>query len=229
MDKELIIFGAGGALGKGVTSSLTKKDYSKIYLFDSKPADISQNNNIQYYISNDLSSEENVINAFNNIKPSKDKLYFLISTVGGFSGGKYIWETDQKEWDRMFSQNLSTSFLIAKHFANLIKQSAGGSIIFISAFTALYPEKLKASYGASKAALIHLVKTLALEGEEIHMTANAIAPFIIDTPLNREWIKEDYNKLIKPEEIGELIYGIFCNFNFVTGNIIQLSNRFQIE
>lgn len=229
MDKELIIFGAGGALGKGITSTLTKKDFTKIFLFDSKPLDISDNNNVQCHLSKDLTSEENVQYALNNIKPSKDKTFFLISTIGGYSGGKYIWETDKKEWDQMFNQNLNTSFLIAKHFSNLIKQSAGGSIIYISAFTALYPEKRKASYGASKAALVHLVKTLALEGEEIRMTANAIAPFIIDTPANREWIQGNYNSLIKPEEIGELIYGIFCNFNFVTGNILQLSNRFQIE
>lgn len=228
MDKELIIFGAGGALGKGVTNILTKKDFSKIYLFDSKPLDISDNN-VQCYLSRDLTSEENVINALNNINPSKEKTFFLVSTIGGYSGGKYIWETDQKEWDKMFNQNLSTSFLIAKHFSNLVKQSAGGSIIYISALTALYPEKRKSSYGASKAALVHLVKTLALESEEIRMTANAIAPFIIDTPSNREWLKVNYNGLIKPEEIGELIYGIFCNFNFVSGNIIQLSNRFQIE
>ncbi len=229
MDKELIIFGAGGALGKGISATLAKKDFTKIFLFDSKPLDISDKNHIHCFLSSDLTSEENVLNAFNIIKPSKDKTFFLVSTIGGYSGGKYIWETDLMEWDKMFNQNLKTSFLIAKHFSNLIKQSAGGSIIYISAFTALYPEKYKASYGASKAALVHLVKTLALEGEEIRMTANAIAPFIIDTPLNREWINGNYDSLIKPEEIGELINGIFCNFNFVTGNIIQLSNRFQIE
>ncbi len=229
MDKVLLIFGAGGAVGKGVSSTLAKKDFAKIFLFDSKPLDIPDKNNIQCFLSRDLTSEDNVINAFNKIQPSKNKIFFLISTIGGYSGGKFIWETDLTEWDKMFNQNLKTSFLIAKHFSNLVKQSAGGSIFYISAFTALYPEKRKATYGASKAALVHLVKTIALEGQEIHMTANAIAPFIIDTPSNREWIKGNYNNLIKPEEIGELIYGIFCNFNFVTGNIIQLSNRFQIE
>ena len=229
MNKELIIFGAGGMLGQGISKSLAQKDFDKIILFDSKPIAISDKNKIQCFLNKDLTSEKNVKDAFNKIKPSKNKTFFLVSTIGGYSGGKFIWDTDITEWDKMFNLNLKISFIIAKHFSELVKQSAGGSIIYISAFTALYPEIRKASYGASKAALVHLVKTLALEGVDINLTANGIAPFIIDTPANRQWIKGNYNNLIKPEEIGELIYGIFCNFNFVSGNIIQLSNRFQIE
>jgi FlaA1/EpsC-like NDP-sugar epimerase len=40
MQKHLLIFGSNGALGKGVTEVLIKKDYERIYLFDSKPNEI---------------------------------------------------------------------------------------------------------------------------------------------------------------------------------------------
>ncbi|MHB1686003.1 MAG: SDR family NAD(P)-dependent oxidoreductase [Ignavibacteriaceae bacterium] len=229
MKKELLIFGSGGALGKGISDTLIKKDYDKVYLFDFKPDISIQNKKVEAILVNDLTHEENVVEAFNAVKPGKDKILFLYSTVGGYFGGKNIWETEVADWDKMFNMNLKTSFLIAKHFSKIVKESAAGSIFFTAAFTGLNPEVKKAAYGVSKGALIHIVKTLALEGKEIKLTANAIAPLIIDTPANREWMKGGYDSWIKPEEIGELIHGIFSNFNFVTGNIIQLTERFVIE
>ncbi len=229
MKKNLLIFGSNGALGKGVTESLIKKDYDKVYLFDShfeKNTAGEKSNNI---IVNDLSEEVNVVEAFKNIPASKDELFFLYTTVGGFSGGKSLWEIEVSEWDKMINMNLKTGFLIAKYFAGLVKNSAGGSICFTAAFTGLNPEINKSAYGVSKSGLIHLTKSLALEGEKIKLSVNAIAPYIIDTPSNRKWMKDsDFSKWIKPVEIGELVYNLFSSFYFITGNIILLTKRFNI-
>ncbi|MHB8580930.1 MAG: SDR family NAD(P)-dependent oxidoreductase [Ignavibacteriaceae bacterium] len=229
MRKELLIFGASGALGKGASDVLVQKDYDKIFLFDSKAELNNKNDKVETVIVKDLTLEANVADAFKSVKPGKDKIFFLFNTIGGYFGGKNIWETEVKDFERMFNMNLMTSFLIAKHFSLLVKNSAAGSILFTAAFTGINPEAKKASYGASKASLIHLVKSLALEGKEIKLTANAIAPLVIDTPANREWINGNYDSFVKPAEIGELVHGIFNNFNFVTGNIIQLTERFSVE
>ncbi len=88
----------------------------------------------------------------------------------------------------------------------------------------------KAVYGLSKAGLIHLVKTLAEEGKEINLSSNAIAPFIIDTPSNREWMPDaDFTKWMKPTEIGEFVESIFQNYNMISGNIFQLKHRFDSD
>lgn len=230
MKKELLIFGANGALGKGITEVLTKKDFDKVYLFDFSMNEIPVTENVEKVIVKDLSEEKNVSDAFSKITPSKEKYFFLYSTVGGFAGGNYIWDTDVKEFDKMIGMNLKSGFLIAKQFARLVKESSAGSICFTAAFTGVNPEKKKAAYGSAKAALIHLVKSLALEGEEIKLTVNALAPYIIDTPANREWMKDaDYEKWMKPGEIGELVYSIFSHFHYVTGNVINLTHRFDIK
>jgi NAD(P)-dependent dehydrogenase (short-subunit alcohol dehydrogenase family) len=236
MKKELLIFGANGALGKGVTESLIKKDFDKIFLYDFKLIDLPDNEKIEKFSINDLSIEKNVEDAFSKITPSKDKVFFLFSTVGGFAGGNNIWETNAEELDKMFNMNFKSNFLIAKYFAKLVKESAGGSICFTAAYTGVNPEKKKSAYGSAKAALIHLVKTLSLEGKEINLTANAIAPYIIDTPANRKWMtvptmsgdNADYEKWTKPHEIGELVYSVFNHFNFISGNVINLIHRFKI-
>jgi len=229
MKNKLLIFGSSGALGNGVTEVFLKKNYDEIYLFDFKHKEISYDK-INRIIVNDLSEEKNVKEAFSFVKPDKDSVYYLFSTVGGFFGGKKIWETEVGYFDRMISMNLKTNFLIAKYFSILVRNSHSGSICLTSAYTGLFEEEGKAVYGASKAALIHLVKTLAEEGKEIKLSANAIAPFIIDTPSNREWMtNSDYEKWIKPAEIGEFVNSIFQNYNLVSGNIFKLKYRFNRE
>jgi NAD(P)-dependent dehydrogenase (short-subunit alcohol dehydrogenase family) len=227
MKQKLLIFGSSGALGNGVTDVFLKKNYDEIYLFDFKHKELSSDK-IFRIIVNDLSEEKNVREAFSHVKPDKDSVYYLFSTVGGFIGGKKIWETEVGYFDRMISMNLKTNFLIAKYFSILVQNSHSGSICLTSAYTGLFEEEGKAVYGASKAALIHFVKTLAEEGEEIKLSANAIAPFIIDTPSNREWMPtSDYEKWINPAEIGEFVDSIFKNYNLISGNIFQLKYRFN--
>jgi len=229
MKHKLLIFGSTGALGNGVTEVFLKKNYDEIYLFDFKHKELSSDKIIRIIV-NDLSEEKNVKEAFSHIKPNKDSAYYLFSTVGGYFGGKKIWETEVGYFDRMINMNLKTNFLIAKYFSILIQNSHSGSICLTSAYTGLFEEEGKAVYGASKAALVHLVKTLAEEGKEIKLSANAIAPFIIDTPSNREWMtNSDYEKWIKPAEIGEFVNSIFQNYNLVSGNIFQLKYRFNRE
>jgi NAD(P)-dependent dehydrogenase (short-subunit alcohol dehydrogenase family) len=229
MKKALLIFGANGALGRGVTNILINKRYDDIYLFDFDFKNIAiSNENIRLIYTKDLTKEENIAEAFKHVVPSKGKVFYLFSTIGGFSGGKAVWETTQDELEKMIDMNLKSSFLLSKYFSKLVSESFSGSICFTTAFTGLHAEGKKAAYGISKAALIHLVKSLALEGRDIKMSVNAIAPYIIDTQANREWMKDiDIESIMKPDEIGELIYSIFSNYHFLTGNIIELTHRFK--
>ncbi|MDP2365534.1 MAG: SDR family NAD(P)-dependent oxidoreductase [Ignavibacteria bacterium] len=228
MDKKLIIFGANGALGKGVTNTLLSKDFDEVYLFASKFDEKYSDSKIKLFVVKDLSIEKNVMASLYDLKTDKNTQLLLYSTIGGFYGGTSVWETEEIDFDRMINMNLKTNFLIAKQFSLLIKKSYGGSICFTSAYTANHPEALKFAYGVSKSALNYLVKTLSLEGSDINLSVNAIAPFIIDTPANREWMKNaNYSSWMKPEEIGELIYSLFQHYNFMSGNIIELKKRFN--
>lgn len=229
MEKRLLIFGSEGALGKGVTKTLLQKDYDEVFLFDFKFDSVSKNKDIKQIVIKDLSIEKNVEEAFNNLESNKNSAYFLFSTIGGFYGGKSVWETEENDFDKMFNMNLKTNFFIAKKFSDLVRTSNSGSMCFTSAYTSIKSESLKFAYGASKSALNHLIKTLALEGQKIKLSVNGIAPFIIDTLANRDWMREsDYSAWMKPEEIGELIHSLFNNYNYISGNIVELKERFDI-
>lgn len=230
MKREVLVFGANGALGKGVTAAMKKKNYDNIYLFDFNIEEKNAGDKTVNISIKDLAVEKNVADAFSNVKPSRQKLFFLYSTVGGFAGGKNIMDTEEGEWNRMMDMNLKANFYLAKYFSRLVEKSAGGSICFTAAETGVNAEAQKGPYGISKSALIHLVKTLSLEGKAINLSANAIAPYIIDTPANRDWMKDsDYTEWIKPEEIGSFAHSLFENFNFVSGNILRLTSRFNVR
>lgn len=226
MKKYLLIFGANGELGYGVTSVLIKKDFDDIYLFDFKFDEQFSDKKIHQIIISDLADEKNVQKAFQQINVDSSAEYFLFSTIGGFFGGKKIWETSQEELMKMFSMNLLTNFNLVKYFSQLITNSKGGAIIFTSAYTANHPEENKFAYGMSKSSLSYLVKSLAIEGESIKLSSMAIAPFILDTKSNRKWMSDsNFDKWIKPEEVGNLIYDLFNNYKINSGNIIELKIR----
>lgn len=211
-----------------VLSKLLSKPFKEIILFDRKFEETFSDERIKTYNIKDMSVENNVLAALHEVNTSDKTQLHLFSTIGGYYGGTSVWETEEQDFDRMININVKSNFFIAKHFVSLVKRSYSGSICFTSAFTSLQPEKLKFVYGASKSALNYLVQSLADEGKSINLSVNAIAPYIIDTPSNREWQKNaDYTTWIKSNEIGELVYSLIENHNFVSGNILRLKYRFN--
>ena len=225
MKKVLLLFGAGGALGKGVANIMINKNYDEKYFFDRSEIKYDEKN-VTVINTGDLTEEGEVKKAFEKINVIEDAQYFLFSTIGGFEGGNPVSETSYEEWNKMNDINLKTSFLIAKHFFKLCENTKGGSIIFTSAMTSSKPAKNKAAYGASKSGLNHLVKTLSLEGKNNDISVNAIAPLVLDTPENREWV-EDTSVMVNSSDIGELIDSIFNNRRILSGNIFDLPGTLE--
>lgn len=222
MKKIFLLFGSTGDLGKAAVEFFLSQDYDFYYFFARKEFTIAgSKTNYKVVTASDLTNEESVEKSFSEIKKDNDAEYFLFSAVGGYFGGKNILETSFEDWLKMQNMNLNSAFLISKYFARLVNGTKGGSVCFTSAYSSLNPEKGKAAYVVSKNSLNYLVKSLALEGKEINLSANAVAPFIIDTLSNREWI-DDPKKMVSPEEICCVVQSTFDNYKKVTGNIIQL-------
>lgn len=220
--KNFLLFGTSGRLGKYAIKFFLKEQYDKFYFFTRNEFELkSKNKNYEMIIVNDLSKEENVVEAFSKIKVEKDSSYFLLNTIGAYYGGKPISQIEYSSWQQMLDINLNVSFLIAKHFSKLVAQAKSGSICFISAQSSFVPESTRAAYNISKNALNYLVKTLSLEGKEINLSANAVAPYVIESPENLEWMS-DKSLMVKPAEICKAVSSIFENKNVMSGNIIQL-------
>jgi 2-keto-3-deoxy-L-fuconate dehydrogenase len=100
----------------------------------------------------------------------------------GVSGGATVVDHTYPEWRRILSVNLDGAFL-ALRAAMRAMQGRGGTIVATASAAGLKPELGTAAYGASKAALIHLVKVAAKEGAASKIRVNAIAPGGVETPI----------------------------------------------
>lgn len=221
MEKILLIFGATGSLGAGVSEILITKDYSKIFLFGRNfNSDIVYPQHVKTINIGNLAEESNVIESFKHIPKKIGNSYFLYSTIGGFLSGPVI-DMDYGEWKKMFDSNVNIAFLLSKHFSKLASKFSGCSICFTSAASVFETEKNKSAYGASKLALNYLVETLALEGKEYNMSANIVAPSIIDTPENRKWVK-NIDQLTLPFTIAESVHKLFSEPEAYNGEVIKI-------
>ena len=109
------------------------------------------------------------------------KIDVLVHVMGGFAGGQPIHETDDATWDNMMNVNLRSAFHTLRAVIPVMRKAGRGRIIAIGSRAAVEPSANISAYNVSKAGLVALVKTAALENKEMGITANLILPGTINT------------------------------------------------
>lgn len=152
------------------------------------------------------------------------KLDILAHLVGGFAGGKRLDETDDATWQRMFDLNLTSAFYALRAVIPHMRRAKAGRIIAIGSRAAVDPGPTIAAYNASKAALVSLIRTVALENKDAGITANVILPGTMDTPANRQSDPHaDFSKWVQPATIANLIVWLASDqAKDVTGAVIPV-------
>ena len=133
------------------------------------------------------------------------KLDVVAHTVGGFAGGQSIADTDDAMFQRMFDLNLNCVFYILRAAVPLLRKTSG-RVIAIGSRAALEPGAGVGAYSASKAAMVSLIRTVAVENKDAGLTANVILPGTMDTPANRKAIPNaDISKWVQPASVAKLV------------------------
>ena len=155
------------------------------------------------------------------------KIDLLAHLVGGFAGGKTIAETDDATWQRMFDANLNSTFHILRAVIPEMRKAGAGRIIAIGSRAAEDPGPKVGAYSASKAALVSLIKTVALENKDAGITANVILPETMDTPTNRKDMPgSDISQWVQPASVASLILWLASDAGKdVTGAAIPVYGR----
>jgi NAD(P)-dependent dehydrogenase (short-subunit alcohol dehydrogenase family) len=129
----------------------------------------------------------------------------LIHVAGGFAYGGPIHETGDEIWQQMIDLNARAAFHILRAVIPQMRAQKAGRIVAIASRAGVEPAANIAAYAASKAALVSLVKTAALENCDLGITANAILPGTIDTEANRKSDPNaDRSKWVSPERLAAL-------------------------
>ena len=197
--------GANGGLGVSVTQSLLDSGATVVGVSRKiEPADFSHPS--FHATAVELSSGDAASKLVDQVVTKFGRIDVLAHLIGGFAGGKTIAEMDDATFETMLDVNVKSAFYVLRSVVPHMRGAGTGRIIAIGSRAAEEPGPGVGAYSASKAALVSLIRTVALENKDRGITANAILPGTIDTAANRKAMPgADIRTWVQPSSIASLI------------------------
>ncbi len=204
-EKIALITGANGGLGAHVTKAFLSSSFTVVGVSPSiRQSDFDHPNFVA--LPDQITSLEAAKKAVDIVIARYKNVDVLAHLVGGFAGGQTIAETDDATWQHMFDANLNSAFHVLRAVIPQMRKAGGGRIIAIGSRAAENPGPKVGAYSASKAALVSLIRTVALENKDAGITANVILPGTMDTAANRkEMPGADISEWVQPASVASSI------------------------
>ena len=200
-----LVTGANGGLGTYVTGSLLAAGATVVGIARSIAAGEAHNSRF-HPVSADLTDPEEVLSVVTRLAEQFHKIDILVHVMGGFAGGASVAQTDDATWRKMMDLNLNAAFYTFRSVVPVMREAGYGRIIAIGSRQAVQPAAGVGAYSASKAALLSLVQTVALENKDKNIRANVILPGTMDTPANRSAMpKANFERWVKPSHVADLV------------------------
>lgn len=149
-------------------------------------------------VTMDVTNRQSVAEAVAKVWSSAGPIDIVVNNSGVTATAPALEQTEE-QWDSVIDTNLKGAFLVATETSRAMRDAGrGGSIINIASILGLRQAGQVASYAVSKAGLVQLTKTLALELARYSIRVNALAPGYVETELNRDfWASAAGAALIK--------------------------------
>ncbi len=224
---QALITGGTGALGRVVTEEFVRQGMRVSVSVRPGSGTVSLSRDIRgsvNVIEADLSSEEDVSALFSRAREGDGEVSVLLNLAGGYVPGRPVAETEMQDWEQMLTVNLRTMFLSSREYLRQKDTSRYGRIISIASKQAVVPAGKSGAYAVSKGGVVVLTRVLAEELKGTEVTANAIAPGIIDTAPNRASMPDaDYTAWVRPESIARtILYLCSEDARAMNGNCIRM-------
>ncbi len=207
-DKVVMVTGSSGGIGKATAIAFAKEG-ADIYLHynNSESECIKVAKEIKgsggncYLVKADLTSMNDIKKMFTYVRQTTNWLDILVNNAGILKKS-YIKSMSEELWEEVMNTNLKSAFFCAKYaFPLLIK--AGGNIVNVASLSSLRPIIGESCYGAAKAGLVSLTRSMALEYGRFNVNVNAVSPGPVNTSM-REIRSVELEKLIKKIPLGRI-------------------------
>jgi NAD(P)-dependent dehydrogenase (short-subunit alcohol dehydrogenase family) len=190
----------------------------------------------------DVSTDEGVAATMQQVQRTKGTLYGLANVAGGAAGSTWMRATrvTRSDWRGLFNQNLETMFFMSQAIAaELRNKHLPGSIVSLSSISGMNSAPYHLAYGAAKAAIVAVTRTLAVELALDNIRVNAIAPGTTITPGAGAYIDEDperdrravaMGRRAQPEEqAGAVLFLLSELSSYITGQTILVDGVLNLK
>ena len=246
--KAALVTGAANGIGAAAAIALAKAGYDVAINYsrsDDQARDRSKPKPKKagaktILVKSDVSDDAGVRAMLKTVGDTFGRLDALVNNAGITHSAhpKDCEETGLEEWDRVFAVNVRGIFQVTRACIPLLKGRRSAAIVNTASIVGLRPGPQPHAYAATKAAVVSLTKTLALNlGPEIRV--NAVAPGWMEGDWMKRMLKDHYDDLmgrrakatplkrcVTADDVAETMLSLIESNHFVTGEIVIVDGGF---
>jgi NAD(P)-dependent dehydrogenase (short-subunit alcohol dehydrogenase family) len=190
----------------------------------------------------DISTDEGVAATMEQVRRTKGTLHGLVNVAGGAAGSTWMRATrvTRSDWRALFNQNLETMFFMSQAVAaELREKRLPGSIVSLSSISGMNTAPFHLAYGAAKAAIVAVTRTLAVELALDNIRVNAIAPGTTLTPGAGAYIDDNVERdrqaiamgrrAHADEQAGAILFFLSDLSSYITGQTILVDGGLNLK
>jgi NAD(P)-dependent dehydrogenase (short-subunit alcohol dehydrogenase family) len=206
--KVAMITGAAGTLGRATAAAFAAEG-AKLALLDLDARALERaygaEGDTRLYLAADLGDGAKVAAAVDRARARFGRIDALCNIAGGFHMGEPVHETTDEVWRLMIELNAGSVLRTARAVVPGMIAQGAGKIVNIAAMGGTQGGAMMAAYAASKAAVIRLTESMALELRDKGINVNCILPSTIDTPPNRAGMPNaDFTRWVAPAALADV-------------------------
>jgi 3-hydroxybutyrate dehydrogenase len=198
MERRVLVSGAGSGIGRAIAERI-ERDGGRVLAVDLRPDPDGPGEPFEA----DLATAEGNRAAVDAALERFGGLDAVVASAG-FQHVAPIDDFPEERWDALLAVLLTSPFLLARHAWAALRESGDGRFLAVASVHGLVASPYKAGYVAAKHGLLGLVKVLALEGAEHGISASAICPGYVRTPIVESQIEAQSRATgVPPERVVE--------------------------
>lgn len=231
--RTAIVTGAARGIGAAAAKRMAAEGWNVVvadiddHAADETTAEITAEGGTALAQRLDVSDRGSINAVIDDVVTRYGRLNVLVNNAGIMDRMPFLEMTDEF-WDKVLGINLVGTFMCGQAAARqMVEQGSGGRIVNVASNSGIFGGRGRAAYGASKAGIINLTQTMAIELAEHHILVNAVAPgptktgdHMPDEPWPSVKARMPLARFGRPEEVAEVAFFLASDAcSFTTGHV----------